>query len=226
LKAVILAAGAPRNLGWFPSEQAKCLYQVDGEIVLSRMVRCLREAGIQDIRIVVGYYKQNIKRFIEEHGLNLEVVYNPRWKIDAVASLLEGIRGVDDDVLIIFGDCVIRTKVIKDFLVHQAPLVWIKLKNSPHLPLGGEVENRVHIVKVAKEKLGIFDKTYENMENCMRLHDAYDGISYGTGIALTCGLIETLRQNGPVGEVLVHPVMKDIDLYRQTDKGKEHWGIK
>ena len=221
-----MAAGSPRNLGWFPSEQAKCLYQVDGEIILTRMVRCLREAGVQDIRIVVGYYKQNIEKFIEEQELDIEVALNPNWETDAVASVLEGIKGVDDDVLILFGDCVIRTNVIKDFLRHPAPLVWIRLKNEPVLPLGGELENRIHIVKVAREKLGIFDKAYEHMERCMKSHNAYKGISYGTGIALICALIETLRQNGPVGEVMVHPTMRDIDLYKQTDKGKKHWGIK
>lgn len=220
MKAVILAAGAPRNLGWFPTEEAKCLYQADGEVILVRMVRCLREADIQDIRIVVGYYKQNIEKFIEEHELNLEIVHNPHWKTDAMASLLEGIKNVDDDVLILFGDCVIRTDVINDFLAHPDPLVWIRLKNEPRLPLGGELENRVHIIKVAKEKLEIFNKSHEHMERCMKSHKAYDGISYGTGIALMCGIIETLRQNGPVGEVLVHPIMKDIDLYRQTDKGR------
>lgn len=220
MKAVILAAGAPRNLGWFPTEEAKCLYRVDGEIILTRMVGCLREAGIRDIRIVVGYYKQNIERFIAEHGLNLEVVYNPHWSTDAVASLLEGIKGIDDDVLIIFGDCVIRTDVVKDFLAHPASLVQVKLKKDPHLRFGGELENKVHIIKVAKDKLNIFDKAYEHMERCMKSHSAYKGIPYGTGIALMCALIETLRQNKPVGEVLVHPIMKDIDLYRQTDEGK------
>lgn len=226
MKAVILAAGAPRIRGWFPSEQAKCLYEVDGEVILARMVRCLREAGVQDIRIVVGYYRQNIEKFIAEHRLNVEVVCNQRWETDAVASLLDGIKDVDDDVLILFGDCVIRTEVIEDFLACPESLVRIKLKNDPHLPLGGEIESKIHIVKVAREKLGIFDKAYEHMERCMKFHSAYEGVSHGTGIALVCALTEMLRQNEPVGEVLVHPAMKDIDLYKQTDKGKKHWGIK
>lgn len=226
MKAVILAAGAPRNLGWFPSEQAKCLYEVDGEVILARMVRCLREAGIQDIRIVVGYCWKNIVNFNSKHELGLEIFYNPYWKTDAVTSLLAGLKGIDDDVLLLFGDCVIRTEIIKDFLACPEPLARIKLKSDPHLPLGGEVENKIHIVKVAREKLNIFDRVYEHMRNCMKMHSAYENISYGTGIALVCALTETLRQNEPVGEVLVHPIMKDIDLYKQTDKGKKHWGIK
>jgi len=146
------------------------------------MVRCLREAGIHDIRIVVGYCWRNVVSFNNEHGLGLEVFFNPYWEINAVTSLLASMAGVNDDVLFLFGDCVIRTDVIKDFLACPEPLARIKLKNEPNLPLGGELENKVHIIKVAKEKLGIFDKAYEHMERCMKSHSAYEGVSYGTGI--------------------------------------------
>ena len=229
MKAIILAAGGVRaikhNAGiryLFPrGSKPKCLHHVDGEILLIRMVRCLREAGIDDIRIVTGYRHNDIRRFNKVHKLGLEIVYSQKWITDAVAASTEvGLKGVDDDVLLLFSDILVRTVVIKDFLAHPESLVRIKLKKKARLPKGGESESKIHIIKVAKEKLYIFDKAREHMKRCLKSHAAYKDVSYGTGIALVCALTETLRQNEPVGEVLVYPALKEIDLFKQTDEGK------
>ena len=236
MKAVILAAGGHTSIEYMvgtirhvrrffpPGSKPKCLYHVDGEVILARTVRCLREVGIHDIRIVVGYHWKHIADFNSKHKLGLEIVYNPDWEIDAVSSLQTGIRDMDDDVLILFGDVIVNTKVIKAFMARPEPLVRIKLVKR--LYRVGEDENMIHIVKVAREKLGIFDKAHEHMERCMKSHAVYDDVSYGTGIALVCALTETLRQNEPVSEVLVHPPLKEVDLLVQTDEGKKYWGIK
>ena len=212
---------------WFPrNSKPKCLYHVDGEIILLRMVRCLKEAGIHDIRIVVGYHWKDIANFNSKYKLGLEVVRNPDWETDAVASLQIGIRDVGDDVLILFGDVIVNTKVIKDFMARPEKLLQVKLVKEPSPRMAGEIENRVHIIKVAREKLGIFDKVYEHMERCIKSHSVYTGVSYGTGLALVCALIETLRQNEPVGEVPVRPPLGEVDLWWQTDEGKRAWKIK
>lgn len=238
MKAVILAGGGQTSIKYMvgtthrvrhlflPNTKPKCLHHVDGEVILARMVRCLREAGINDIRVVTGYHHNDIEEFNRAHELDLEIVYSKEWETDVIAASTEiGLRDVDDDVLLLFSDVVVRIDVIKDFLAHPNSLVRIKMKEEPSLPLGGELENKVHIIKIAKEKLYIFDNVREHMVRCMKSHDVYEDISYGTGIALVCALTETLRQNEPVGEVLVHPALREIDLFEQTDEGKKHWGI-
>lgn len=239
MKAVILAAGGQTSIKYMvgttqrvrhlfsPNMKPKCLHHVDGEVILTRMAHCLREAGVNDIRVVTGYRHTDIEEFNKTHKLGLEIVYSPEWVTDAVSASTEiGLKDVDDDVLLLFSDIVVRTDVIRDFLVCPDPLVRIKLKKEPVLPFGGELENKIHIIKVKKEKLYIFDKTRAHMKRCLKSHNAYKDVSYGTGIALVCALTETLRQNEPVSEVLVHPVLREIDLFKQTDEGKKHWGIK
>lgn len=239
MKAVILAGGGQTSIKYMvgttqrirhlfsPNMKPKCLHHVDGEVILARTVRCLREADINDIRVVTGYRHNDIEEFNRAHGLDVEIVYSKEWKTDAIAASTEiGLKDVNDDALLLFSDIMVRTDVIKDFLAHPSSLVRIKLKNDPILPLGGEIENKIHIIKVKKEKLYIFDKIREHMKKCLRSHDVYKDVSYGTGIALVCALTETLRQNEPVGEVLVHPALREIDLFKQTDEGKKHWEIK
>lgn len=235
MKAVILAAGGVRAIKHskgirylFPrNSKPKCLFHVDGEVILARMVRCLRAAGINDIRVVTGYRHNDITKFNGMHELGLEIVYSPEWEVDAVSASTEiGLKDVADDVLLLFSDIVLRTDVIRDFLVHPKSLVRIKLKKKPKLRRGGESENKIHIIKVAKEKLYIFEEARNHMKRCLKSHPAYKDVSYGTGIALVCALTETLRRNEPVGEVLVHPPLREVDLFKQTDEGKKHLGIK
>jgi len=106
---------------------------------------------------------------------------------------------------------------VKAFLECPEPLARIKLAKNPERP---ELlfEYHVHVVKVAKEKLSIFEDARENMEAYMRSHPVYSSISYGTGIALVAALSETLRLNEPVAEVAVEEAMVEVDLYRQTDE--------
>ena len=54
MKAVILAAGMPHES--FPrDDKQKTLYKFNGEVLLERTVNQLREAGIKDVRVVIGY---------------------------------------------------------------------------------------------------------------------------------------------------------------------------
>ena len=219
MKAVILAAGAPRMRRWFPPDsKPKCLYHKGGEVILVNAVRCLRESGISDIRIVVGYRGGDIEEFNEEHGLGLEVVYNENWEIDAVASIEAGVKDVDDDVLLVFGDVVLRTEVVKAFLECPEQLVRMNVHRNPDRP-DLLFEYDVHVVKVAKEKLGIFEYAREYMIEYLSEHPTYRNISHGTGIALVAALTETLRKNEPVAEVVVHSAMIEVDLLKQTDEG-------
>lgn len=56
--AIILAAGFSSRFAPITYERPKGLLSVQGEVLIERQIRQLREAGIQDITIVVGYLKE------------------------------------------------------------------------------------------------------------------------------------------------------------------------
>ena len=56
--AVILAAGSAARLAPLSFEKPKAMFKVRGEVLIERMIRQLKEAGIEDITIVVGYMKE------------------------------------------------------------------------------------------------------------------------------------------------------------------------
>ncbi len=160
MKAIILAAGptlsvkqANNNPRYFPEDsKPKCLYHFGGEILLERQVRLLNECGVTDIRVVVGYKKEMIQQFIEEKKLNVETIYNPDYPRDmendrktglgwmnGLQSVSVGLRGVDDDVLIILGDVSLHknglTRILQE-KYKQAVIPYLMFKiTKEKLPL-------------------------------------------------------------------------------------------
>lgn len=74
MNAIILAAGKSNRFAPFTYEKPKGLFRVKGEILIERQIEQLREAGVEEIYVVVGYMKE--KFFYLEHkypGLKLIV---------------------------------------------------------------------------------------------------------------------------------------------------------
>lgn len=77
-RAVILAAGAGMRMVPINVEVSKGLLEVKGETLIERLIRQLHEAGITEIRIVVGFMKEQYEYLIDRY--NVELIYNPHFK--------------------------------------------------------------------------------------------------------------------------------------------------
>ena len=71
--AVILAAGASTRFIPLSLERPKGLFEVKGERLIERQIRQLREAGITDITLVLGYKKEMFSYLREKYGVRLLV---------------------------------------------------------------------------------------------------------------------------------------------------------
>lgn len=69
--AVILAAGMSTRFVPLNFEMPKGLLPVNGEILVERQIRQLREKGIEEIVIVVGYMKEKFSYLKEKYGIIL-----------------------------------------------------------------------------------------------------------------------------------------------------------
>lgn len=67
--AVILAAGVSSRFVPICFEKPKALLNVKGEIMIERQIRQLKEAGIQEIVIVIGYMKEKFYYLAEKYGV-------------------------------------------------------------------------------------------------------------------------------------------------------------
>ncbi len=105
MKAIILAAGYGKRLNiGFP----KCLIQVNGKSLLDKLVCDLRDIGIDDISVVVGYQYNKIKNQLVKQYLNED------WSsTDEFYSLLCAKKELNDDVIVLFSDIVIHKEILE-----------------------------------------------------------------------------------------------------------------
>ena len=91
--AVIMAAGAASRFAPLSREIPKGLIEVRGEVLIERQIRQLREAGIDEIFVVVGYKKDMFTYLEDKCGVHLVVndeyhTRNNNASIRAVRSIL------------------------------------------------------------------------------------------------------------------------------------------
>lgn len=71
--AVILAAGAGLRMAPIGMETPKALLEIKGEILIERLIRQLREAGVREICVVVGFLMERFEYLIDEFDVELVV---------------------------------------------------------------------------------------------------------------------------------------------------------
>jgi L-glutamine-phosphate cytidylyltransferase len=103
-KAIILAAGVGSRLRPLTDDFPKCLLEVGTKTILDQQVAALRQCGIADVLIVVGYRGDRIRGHIRSRARYLE---NPRYETTnslyslwlARAELAGGALILNSDVL-------------------------------------------------------------------------------------------------------------------------------
>lgn len=71
--AIIMAAGMPQRFVPISYEIPNGLFRVRGEVLIERQIRQLKEAGIDDITVVVGYMKEQFFYLEDEFGVKIRV---------------------------------------------------------------------------------------------------------------------------------------------------------
>lgn len=78
--AVILAAGFGMRMVPINTEIPKALLEINGEVLIERIIRQLHDVGINEIYIVVGFMKEKFEYLIDEYGV--ELVVNPDYALN------------------------------------------------------------------------------------------------------------------------------------------------
>ncbi len=157
MKAVVLAAGEGKRLRPLTHTRPKCMIHVAGKPILERVLDNLREAGIKEATIVVGYMKERVtKHFGNGEKLGMKISYvEQKGEYGTGAAFLTAREHVNDTFFGIAGDVVTETSAIKKIIkTHE--------KNGCDITLGlRRVQNPRHYgnVKLAGGKVvGLVEK--------------------------------------------------------------------
>jgi 2-aminoethylphosphonate-pyruvate transaminase len=119
--AVILAAGLGMRLRSMIDSRPKGLIDIDGETLVGRSVRLLREAGIEHITIVTGYCADHYERFAAGQP-DIDIAHNERFaSTGSMASLALALDRIHHPVLVLESDIVYEARALSTILGAAAP---------------------------------------------------------------------------------------------------------
>lgn len=110
-KAVILAAGRSSRLYPITKEKPKCLLEIGNKKIIQRQIDALREIGIDDILVVVGYKGDAI---VKEVGNQVRCrKYNDFEKTNNLHTLWSIRDELRDGFFCLFSDVIFDVEIIK-----------------------------------------------------------------------------------------------------------------
>ncbi|MBC8346400.1 MAG: phosphocholine cytidylyltransferase family protein [Candidatus Marinimicrobia bacterium] len=121
MKAVILAAGVSRRLYPVTYEMPKCLIEVGGKPILDHQLEALQSSGINDIVLVVGYFRESIMDHVQSNysDMNVEFVVNHHYfETNTAYSLRLCKDQIDGQSFLLMNGDVLYPKEVLDRVIH------------------------------------------------------------------------------------------------------------
>lgn len=120
MKALILNSGIGSRMGVLTSEHPKCMTEINhSETILSRQLKLIAEAGIEEVIMTTGYYDSILEDYC--HSLKLPLKYtfvknNIYDKTNYIYSIYCAREYLDDDIILMHGDLVFENSVFYDVI--------------------------------------------------------------------------------------------------------------
>ncbi len=134
MKAVILAAGRGTRLYPYTKFIPKCLLDIGGVTILENQLNHIRECGINEIVIVVGFGFDKVENFLRSYdGLGLKIVtlYNPFYQTtNSLISLWIARAEMNDDIVVMNGDDVFEMDVLDLALSFHDEKICLPIKRK------------------------------------------------------------------------------------------------
>jgi choline kinase len=180
MRAIILAAGMGRRAYPLSKNKPKCLFKVDGKSLIHHQIEKLREFGISEIFVVVGYQYKQIEK---EIGGDVKMLFSPFYTTtNSIVSLWLAKHELIDTTLIINGDIFIDKKVLGSLINDKQKQISMVVEINPTLQdsdfkllihdghiidmgkmLASFSGEYVGIVKVPKDKIKAYVETLDEM---------------------------------------------------------------
>ncbi len=120
MKGVLLTAGEGTRMRPLTLTRPKTMLQVGGKPILQYNLEALRDAGIEDVVMVVGYKKEAIEGYFGDGSkFGVNITYITQEERLGTAHAISSIRNaIDSQFIVLNGDIIVDQKLILD-LIHK-----------------------------------------------------------------------------------------------------------
>jgi len=152
MKAIIPVAGAGTKLRPHTYTQPKALIPLAGKTILSIIIDQLKEGGISEFILIVGYLGDKIKDYVQIKYPDLHfhfVHQNDRHGLGHAIFLTREMAG-DDEVFIVLGDTICEYDV-QDFVSQEGSVLGVKKVDDPRNFGVAEIDEESKITRVVEK---------------------------------------------------------------------------
>lgn len=159
---MILNSGLGSRMGVLTSDHPKCMTEISShETILSRQLRQIADAGIEEVVITTGYYDGILVKYCQSLDLPLRFTFvnNPIYdRTNYIYSIYCAKDYLDDDIILMHGDLVFETEVFDR--VVASPVSCMTVSSTLPLP-EKDFKARVSDGKVMAVGVDIFNEAME-----------------------------------------------------------------
>lgn len=120
MKALLLNSGMGTRMGDYTVNQPKCMTTIGkNETIISRQLKQIADAGIRDVIITLGAFKEVLSDYVDslDLPLNITYVFNDKYKeTNYIYSIYKAWEYLEDDILLMHGDMVVDDVVMIDMI--------------------------------------------------------------------------------------------------------------
>lgn len=143
-RAIILAAGFGSRLLPLTEVTPKPLINVNGKVIIERMIEALKENGIEEINIVVGYKKEKFE-YLKDKYSNIRFIENKYYDTSNNISSIYAARDVLKNVIILEADILIYNSAVLNSKFEKSGYNCVYMDNGTAKEWGLKVENNTII---------------------------------------------------------------------------------
>ncbi|MGZ7069915.1 MAG: sugar phosphate nucleotidyltransferase, partial [Methanobacterium sp.] len=120
MKGIILTAGEGTRMRPLTLTRPKTMLQVGGKPIIQYNLESLRDAGIKDIIMVVGYKREAIEDYFGNGtSFGVNITYISQEKRLGTAHAIKSVQNViDNDFIVLNGDVIVDPRLIVDLIAN------------------------------------------------------------------------------------------------------------
>ena len=143
MRGVILAAGRGSRLNGTARESPKCLVEAGGHTLVERQIRLLRQAGVNQITVVVGCEAERVKRAC---GNGVTYVENSRYaETNSMYSLWMARALLTEGFVVLNCDVLFHPALLDDLLTARHANALLLAYREADQPAFGDEEMKVRV---------------------------------------------------------------------------------